>query len=118
MHTHKPQKVEEKDATHEANGYEEHYACACGALFADAEGTEVITEDDIRIARYELGDVNHKDSMNVIDALMLMQYSVSLLPDGAFFCTECADVDGVNGINVIDALKILQCIANLIDPFR
>ncbi len=41
---HKLTKVEAKEATYTEAGNIEHYACACGKLFADAEGKKEITD--------------------------------------------------------------------------
>ena len=45
-------KVDEVPATYEKEGVKAHYACKdCGTLYADAEGTTVVTEEELVIAK-------------------------------------------------------------------
>ena len=48
-HEHAIKPVEAKAPTYTEDGYEAHFACDCGVLFADAEGTVEIEMDSIRI---------------------------------------------------------------------
>lgn len=50
-HVHAPELVTEKTATFTDDGVKAHYACACGALFADEAGTVEITASDILIPK-------------------------------------------------------------------
>ena len=48
-HEHAIKPVEAKAPTYTEDGYEAHFACDCGVLFADAEGTVEIEMNSIRI---------------------------------------------------------------------
>ena len=51
---HDPQKVEAEDATCTTDGHIEYYDCSrCEVNFADAAGTQVLSNDDIFIAKYD-----------------------------------------------------------------
>ena len=51
IHTHAPKLVGEKKATFAEDGYKAHYACECGALFADEAGTTEVTAADLLIPK-------------------------------------------------------------------
>ena len=119
VHTHNPQKVDAKEATHTESGNKEYYICSCGNWYEDAEGTKLIEDHaDVVIPKFELGDVDHNHKLTSMDAMLLMQYKAGLLPADTFFCEECADVNGKTGVNSIDAMLILQFRAGLITSFR
>jgi len=58
------------------------------------------------------GDVNSSGGIDIIDALMIAQYSVGLNPQG--FNPGVADVSKDGTINIIDALQIAQYYVGLI----
>lgn len=119
VHTHKPQKVEAKEATHTEDGNKEYYICSCGNWYEDAEGKKLIEDhDSVIIAKFALGDVDHDHRLTSMDAMLVMQYKAGLLPATIHFCEECANVDGFMGINSMDAMLILQYRAGLIESFR
>lgn len=119
VHTHTLQKVEGKDATHTEDGNVEYYVCSCGKWFADANGAELIEDhDSVRIAPYELGDVDHDHKLTSMDSMLILQYKAGLLPVDFAICEQCADVDGKMGINSMDAMLLLQFRAGLITSFR
>jgi endo-1,4-beta-xylanase len=59
-----------------------------------------------------LGDVNNSGSIDIVDALLVAQYSVGLNPSN--FNTGNADVTRDGQINIVDALRIAQCSVGLI----
>ncbi|MBN2442396.1 MAG: carboxypeptidase regulatory-like domain-containing protein [Spirochaetales bacterium] len=60
----------------------------------------------ITIADFLLGDVNHNDAVDIVDALLIAQYYVELDPDN-FYPSE-GDVNCDGDTNIIDALLIAQ----------
>jgi len=62
-----------------------------------------------------LGDVNGNGTIDVIDALMVAQYSVGIIPAG--FIAANADVSKDGIINIVDALKIAQFYVGIIPGF-
>ena len=64
----------------------------------------------------ELGDVNGKDGIDAVDALLALQISAHLIEwtDEQFIA---ADVDRSDGVDAVDALLILQKSAQLISSF-
>lgn len=67
------------------------------------------------IAAQVKGDVNADNIINIIDALMTVQYYVGMNP--ASFDESAADVDGNGDTNIVDALIIAMYIVDLIDVF-
>ena len=61
------------------------------------------------------GDVDNNGVINIIDALMIAQYTIDLRPAG--FSTTAADVDMNGAITIIDALIIAQYTVGLIPYF-
>lgn len=64
---HKLNKIEAKEATHEADGNIEYYVCSvCGKLFRDAEAAEEIALEDTVIAKgeHDYGDSYKSDAEN------------------------------------------------------
>jgi len=59
------------------------------------------------------GDVNSKDGINIVDALLIAQYYVGL--DPVDFDEAAADVNADNKINIVDALLIAQLYVGLIN---
>ncbi|MBN2738203.1 MAG: hypothetical protein JXR70_14560 [Spirochaetales bacterium] len=66
-------------------------------------------------APLNLGDVNHDDQVNIVDALLIAQYYVNLDPDN--FDESVADTNCDFRIDIVDALLIAQFYVNLIDGF-
>jgi hypothetical protein len=64
---------------------------------------------------YALGDVDHNSSINIVDALMIAQYSVGLNPVG--FNVAQADTNCSNSITIIDALLVAQYNVGIITQF-
>ena len=62
-----------------------------------------------------LGDVDGNGFINILDALMVAQYSVGNTPSG--FIAANADVNRDGSINIIDALMIAQYYVGLITGF-
>ena len=62
---------------------------------------------------FQNGDVNHDDSVDIVDALMIAQYYVGLDPQP--FYPEEADVDNNGTIDIIDALMVAQAYVGLIE---
>jgi len=59
------------------------------------------------------GDVNSDDSINIVDALLIAQYYVGIIPE--VFDQNAADVNADESINIVDALLIAQYYVGLID---
>jgi len=62
-----------------------------------------------------LGDVNSDGMVNIVDALMVAQYSVGLQP--APFSISAADVNGDGLLTIVDALLIAQYSVGIIKQF-
>lgn len=60
----------------------------------------------------QLGDVNDDSAVDIVDALMVAQYFVGLIPPG--FNVLNADVNFDGYIDIVDALLIAQCYVGLI----
>lgn len=73
------------------------------------------TPTPTRTQNLTLGDVNSDGSINVIDALMIAQYSVGLNP--ANFNPAAADVSCDGTINIVDALMVAQYYVGIIVNF-
>ena len=58
------------------------------------------------------GDVNSDDSINIVDALLIAQYYVGIIPE--VFDENAADVNADESINIVDALLIAQLYVGLI----
>ncbi len=69
-------------------------------------GTPNDIDGSVTVSIHLLGDVNHDDVVNIIDALLVSQYTVGLDPQP--FYPEQADVNEDGSINIIDALLISQ----------
>lgn len=67
----------------------------------------------VQIAAIPCGDVNTSGAVDIVDALLIAQYYVSLSPDN--FNKEVADVNGSSVIDIVDALLIAQYYVQLID---
>jgi hypothetical protein len=61
------------------------------------------------------GDVNHDNSVDIIDALLVAQYYVGLNPGN--FYPENGDVNCDGAIDIIDALLIAQYYVGLLSEF-
>jgi pectate lyase len=62
-----------------------------------------------------LGDVNNSGSIDIVDALLIAQYSVGLNPGN--FIQGVADVNCDNSINIVDALLTAQFYVGIISSF-
>ncbi|MBN2441140.1 MAG: CotH kinase family protein [Spirochaetales bacterium] len=62
-----------------------------------------------------LGDVNNNGSIDIIDALLIAQYYVNMIPDN--FDVTKGDVNSDGSINIIDALLISQYYVGIISSF-
>ncbi|MBN2736541.1 MAG: hypothetical protein JXR70_06130 [Spirochaetales bacterium] len=71
------------------------FSLACSALFGQ-----------------DLGDVNHDNEVNIVDALLVAKYYVNDIPSG--FDAALADVDCDASINIVDALNIARFYVRLI----
>jgi len=58
------------------------------------------------------GDVNSSDGINIVDALLIAQYYVGIIPEN--IDKVAADVNADNNINIVDALLIAQYYVGLI----
>jgi hypothetical protein len=54
----------------------------------------------------QCGDVNNSGGVDIVDALLIAQYSVGLYPSN--FDSTVADVNADNEINIVDALRVAQ----------
>ena len=63
----------------------------------------------------QLGDVNEDGLINIIDALLIVQYFVGLYVND--FNPDLADVNCDNKIDVVDALLVAQCYVGIIPGF-
>jgi len=61
------------------------------------------------------GDVNNDNNINIIDALMVAQYTVDIQP--GYFNVSTADVNWDSTITIVDALMIAQYSVGLIKGF-
>jgi len=61
-----------------------------------------------------LGDADSSDSVTVIDAMLVAQYSARM---GVTVDIEASDVDGDGAVTIIDAMLIAQYSAKLINQF-
>ncbi len=62
-----------------------------------------------------LGDVNGSGTIDIVDALVIAQYYVGLMPDP--FVVANADVNCSGGIDIVDALLVAQYYVGLITSF-
>jgi len=72
----------------------------------------------------QMGDVNMDYKVNIVDALLISQYYVGLIPDPYMdygtpipFYPEYADVDKSTRINITDALLVSQKYVGIIEEF-
>ena len=75
-------------------------------------GTPTAIDGSVVVSQFLLGDVNHDDDVNIIDALLVAQYTVNLDPQP--FYPDQADVNEDGSINIIDALLISQYYVGII----
>ena len=64
---------------------------------------------------FPLGDTDHNNTIDIIDALKIAQYYVGINPNN--FDITIADVNADGNINIVDALLISQYYVGLIDRF-
>jgi glucosylceramidase len=69
----------------------------------------------ISTGEFTLGDVNHDNAVDIIDALLTAQYYVGLQPDGLYPGEGDVNCDGT--MDIIDALLIAQYYVGLITEF-
>jgi hypothetical protein len=84
-------------------------------LSGDQIGIPTDIDGSVTVNELLLGDVNADGKINIIDALLVAQYYVNIIPDD--FIEEAADVNASGGINIIDALLIAQKYVGTIDSF-
>ena len=65
------------------------------------------------IDEFKIGDVNHDNIVDIIDALLIAQYFVGLNPTG--FYTDVADVNFDGLIDIVDTLLVAQACVRLIE---
>lgn len=107
-----------------------YYELTKGDIFRDVErtvrgytGRVELTADELTLkvklfADEEpcmIGDVNHNNEINLIDAGLIQEYLAEM--DPAEFCFRGANVDGDDEITVIDAGLMREYLAELIDEF-
>jgi hypothetical protein len=63
----------------------------------------------------ELGDVNQNQVVDIVDALLVAQYYVGLVP--ATFYTQFADANGNGTVDIVDALLIARYYVGTIKNF-
>lgn len=68
----------------------------------------------VSFAASYMGDVDNDGSVNSVDALAILKYSVGI--DGVEIDTKKADLDGDGKINSSDALKVLNISVGIEDP--
>jgi arabinogalactan endo-1,4-beta-galactosidase len=68
----------------------------------------------INLAAQGLGDVNNDNTINIVDALLVAQFSVGLNPSN--FDQSRADINSDGQINIVDALIIAQISVGLQTP--
>ncbi len=69
-------------------------------------GIPTAIDGNVVVSAHLNGDVNHDDTVNIIDALLISQYYVGQDPQP--FYTDVADVNHDGSINIIDALLVAQ----------
>jgi arabinoxylan arabinofuranohydrolase len=62
-----------------------------------------------------IGDVNSSGTIDIVDALLVAQAYVGLIPSG--YNAACADVNCSGGIDIVDALLVAQYYVGLITSF-
>ncbi|MBN2735827.1 MAG: endo-1,4-beta-xylanase [Spirochaetales bacterium] len=65
---------------------------------------------------FDLGDCNHDNAINIVDALLIAQNYVSLPVQN--FYQESADVNCNGAVDIVDALLIAQYYVNLVPAFQ
>jgi hypothetical protein len=70
--------------------------------------------DVVATAPYPVGDVNCDGAVNSVDALLVLQWSASLLAPEGLSCELNADANLDGNVNAVDSTIILQYIADLI----
>lgn len=68
--------------------------------------TETETQTDVSVeGRYILGDVNSDSSVNLLDAIAIQKFSLSMV-DFADIQKQCGDVDRNEAVNLLDSIMI------------
>ena len=85
------------------------------AIPVSAAGGELNVTGGIacQAASENIGDANCDDTVNVIDAALILQFTAGLLE--TLPCQDNADANASGGVDVIDAALILQFVAGLVD---
>ncbi len=88
-------------------------------LYADDESVIAVntTDGSVWVVNYETGDVSQNGSIDLIDALRIMQYDVGLR---TFNAAEkyLGDVNADGDVDIVDAFLIQKYDAGLIDKFE
>ena len=68
--------------------------------------TETETQTDVSVeGEYILGDVNSDNSVNLLDAIAIQKFSLSMV-DFADIQKQCGDVDRNEAVNLLDSIMI------------
>ncbi|MBN1217157.1 MAG: hypothetical protein JXA99_17185 [Candidatus Lokiarchaeota archaeon] len=77
----------------------------------DQSDSDIVIVTVTHATQWQLGDVNHDETIDIIDTLMIAQRYVGLDPQP--FYPEEADVDGSGAIDIVDALMVAQAYVGL-----
>jgi hypothetical protein len=90
------------------------YTYRVKAIYTDGTESEWSNTETVTLAggtpqTHKVGDVNQDGTINVTDAIMLIN---CILNDEAVPCTTCADLNGDQAINVTDAIELINYVLN------
>lgn len=90
-------------------------ATATPARTATRTATATVTRTATPVSTTRKGDVNTDNSITIVDALMIAQYTVGLNPSN--FNSAAADVNCDGSITIVDALMVAQYTVGLLTSF-